>query len=145
LPQCGPVELADMATVSPTVGLDLTPGEPPVRPARVSPVHRKIAEVAGQCLVGTPSVEHHLDAVLRGEPPDVEPNQHVQGMNRLVLVPEDAIELVPELDGVDVDTMENRLPALHRLLNVERFVEVGRHIRECLERTIGGSRIALCP
>src|SRR5262244_1383230 len=63
LPQRGSVEIADIATVRPTVGLDLTPGEAPVLLAQGSPVHREIAEVAAQCLVGTPSVEHHLDAV----------------------------------------------------------------------------------
>src|SRR5262249_61173482 len=61
LPQCGSVEIADIAAVGPTVGLDLGPGETPLRLAQSSPVHRKIAEVAGQCLVGTPSVEQHFD------------------------------------------------------------------------------------
>src|SRR5262245_8067841 len=139
LPQRGPIEMADIATVRPTVSLDLTPGESPVRLAEGSPVHRKIAEVASQCLVGPPSVEHHLDAVPRREPPDIEANQHVQGMNRLVLVPKDAIEPVPELDGVDVDTMEDGLGTLDRLLNVDRFVEFRRHIRERLKRAIAGS------
>ncbi len=112
------MESGGIAPVRSTVGLDLTPNGGPACLEQGPPVDGKITEVAGERLVSAATAEHHLDPVPRRGVPDIKADHYIQRMHWLVLVPQDAIELVPQSNGIDVDTMEHRLGTLDRLLDV---------------------------
>src|SRR4029079_5285906 len=72
---------------------------------QAEPVVREVGKVTADRFIRAAAVEKHADAAGCGLLRDVETDQDVQRIERLVLVPEHAIQLVPEILGTESGEM----------------------------------------